>query len=309
MTEPTGHDPAPTTRPAGGPPVRVLPSKWILLGAYWIVQSVLVYLGWAIWIHTSQSAAPTSPFGTVPTPREFVDVLTDAPVLLISGIYALAVAILQGVLLLPVRKPVAVRERGASLWASIGVAGLAIAAVWIGAIITVGSAIAFARNGDPDWFVDWIDETGVRPWMTLVPLLITWAFATPLLIAFCRRGPRESVLARLSTRILQGTAIEVVAIIPLDVMIRRKTDCYCNSGTFWSLMLCGTVGVVMGGPAVVYTVLSRRRRRWYDGRCESCGYDMSGLRSADRCPECGSGWTPTTPAPSPGPAASGVHHE
>jgi rubrerythrin len=53
-----------------------------------------------------------------------------------------------------------------------------------------------------------------------------------------------------------------------------------------------SVGIVALGPAVLLPILSRRRKRWYAGRCDACGYDMTGTPSADRCPECGAGWRP-----------------
>src|SRR5262249_35833512 len=126
-------------------------------------------------------------------------------------------------------------------------------------------------------------------------LLLAWGIATPLLIAFCRRGPRESLLARVAAMIFTGTIVEAAAIIPLDVMVRRRTDCYCFAGTLWALILCGSLGVFARGRAIFLPLLARRRKRWYDGRCEVCGYDMRGTMTAERCPECGTGWRPAPP--------------
>jgi hypothetical protein len=137
-----------------------------------------------------------------------------------------------------------------------------------------------------------------------------WLVGTPLIAAFVRAGPRESRLQRLAARLFLGTVVEAVAIIPLDVMVRRKTSCYCGEGTFWSLTFCGSVGVLMLGPAV-FLLLGRRRKRWLSGRCEVCEYDMSGCMDAERCPECGAGWRSsdpprvvTSPAETPPPPCS-----
>jgi len=275
---------------------RALRSKWTLLGAFWIAQAVIVYLVGTLWLILMASSSAASVWARLTSFEEIISGLTDRGLVIVMGVYILGVTALQLLLVLPVRKPVVAPQRSASLWGSIAVAGLAIAAVWTGGVLAVVSLVYLARTGDATWLGSVEDSIGGGDWVLFMPLLIGWAVATPLLAAFCRRGRRETALARISTRILQGTAIEVVAVIPLAVMVRRRTDCFCDTGTFWALTLCGTVGVVLGGPAVLYTILSKRRRRWYAGRCEVCGYDMTGLRSADRCPECGCGWAaPTGP--------------
>lgn len=286
----TQQRPGAHRRPAGGVRRR-LRSRWVILACLWLVQGVCVYLFGVLWILLAQSASSNAPLGELPSVREYAWALVDDDMLLVIGSYVAILTALQAVLLLPVRRPAAAsRERGASLWGSVVVAGIAIAGVWMGAVLSVCSLIALAGRGDAGWIGFVIDHTDGGESALLVALLVSWAFSTPLVAAFCRSGPRDTALARLSIRILQGTAVEVVAIIPLDVMIRRKTDCYCSAGTFWALMLCGTVGLLMAGPAMLLTVMTRRRRRWRDGRCEVCGYDMTGLRNADRCPECGCGW-------------------
>lgn len=122
---------------------------------------------------------------------------------------------------------------------------------------------------------------------------LTWAVATPLLLAFIRR--REDALGRLAARLLLGTVIETAAIIPLDVMVRRKSDCYCFEGSLFAMVLCWGVGTLVLGPWIWLVPLGRRRKRWAMGHCEACGYDMTGRMDAERCPECGAGWRPAAP--------------
>lgn len=117
-------------------------------------------------------------------------------------------------------------------------------------------------------------------------LLPGWAAGTPLTLAFLKRGPPETQLQRLSSRILLGTVIEAVAVIPLDVMVRRKTGCYCAAGTYWALTLMGGVAACALGPVVLLAPMGRRRRRMREGRCEACGYDLRGA-PGELCPECG----------------------
>lgn len=134
---------------------------------------------------------------------------------------------------------------------------------------------------------------GVLAAALLTPLVLSWAVGTPLLAAFLRRGGAEERAVRtgrLASRLFLGTMVELVAVIPLDVMVRRKTDCYCGEGTFWSLVLCFSVGFLTLGPGVWLLRVDRGRRRRLRGRCEACDYDMAGCPDAQRCPECGAGW-------------------
>ncbi len=140
------------------------------------------------------------------------------------------------------------------------------------------------------------DDTADHAWgiALLGSLLAGWCVGTPLLVAFMKRGPRETQLSRIASTIFLGTIIEAVAIIPLDVMVRRRTNCYCAEGTYWALGFCGSAGLLFLGPAIYLLPLGRRRKRLSEGRCEACGYDMRGKPDADRCPECGAGWRPAT---------------
>ncbi len=164
---------------------------------------------------------------------------------------------------------------------SVAIAGTISAALLLGAALAIMEGIEQVAGSS--LFED------AWHWPILGSIGLGWAVCTPLIWAFVRRGPRESQLSRLASRLFLGTVIETVAVIPLDVMVRRKTDCYCQEGTFWSLVLCGSAGFLMLGPGVFF-LLGRRRRRWLAGRCEVCEYDMSGCMDAERCPECGAGW-------------------
>ncbi|MBS0195275.1 MAG: hypothetical protein JSR77_00800 [Planctomycetes bacterium] len=120
--------------------------------------------------------------------------------------------------------------------------------------------------------------------------LLGWIVATPLVFAFARRGPAESQVSRLANRLFIGTLVELVVTIPLFAMIRRRSSCFCSEGTFWSLILCGSIGLITLGPAIFLLPIGRVRQRYADGCCPACGYDMNATPKADRCPECGAGW-------------------
>jgi hypothetical protein len=294
-------DPQPADEPAAPRPHarrRRLPGKWALLAAFWLVQAATIYLVAVVWIGNSFEVSSTTPWGTWFRPSDVLQAAARRDSLRVMGTYTAIVTVLQAFILFPARRPTLSRDRGASLWASFAAVGLTIAAAWTALVFSIISLVHFAPwsqatrsgAGQAQWLDQLLTSLGVGWWALALPLLPGWIVGTLVVASFCRRGRRESALARLSVRILQGTAIEVVAIIPLDVMIRRRTDCYCDTGTFWSLTLCGTVGAVLTGPAILLPLLAKRRRRWYQGRCEVCGYDMHGLQAADRCPECGTGW-------------------
>lgn len=172
-------------------------------------------------------------------------------------------------------------RRRTPLMLSMAIAGLSAGLLLGGIVLGAASAAELLgwRAGEDDL------------WYSAVALvLLSWPVGTLLLWSFARHRPPEAALSRIASRLFVGTIVEAAAIIPLDVMVRRKSDCYCGEGTFWALSACWAIGFLVLGPAIWLLPLSRRRRRLYLGRCVACGYDMSGCRDADRCPECGAGW-------------------
>jgi hypothetical protein len=115
-----------------------------------------------------------------------------------------------------------------------------------------------------------------------------WAIITPLLWFFVRRGDRESVCRRLSNALFVGSVIDVMAMVPLDVMIRGKASCYSWSTSVFGLGTAVAIGLLALGPAIWLPLTARRRRRWFEEHCSACGYDMR--TGGDRCPECGTRW-------------------
>ena len=273
--------PSPSLVPAAKPPL-----KWLVMAGYWIVQAIVVYLLCAAWIvFNAQSGGSGRPLYGFSL-SGFFELLTD-PYWALRTLGGIGIfTLLQGLFLLPVAKPsVSLEGRGTALWLSAAAAAVAVALMWGAAAAAVVGVIQL---------VDVVDWTGdlAEPvvWGALASVFIAWAVATPLIIAFVSRGRRETALGRLSAAIFLGTAVEAVAIVPIDVMMRRKTDCYCDTGTFWALSACGTVGLFVLGPAIALPLIASRRKRWYQSRCDACGYDMSATMTAPRCPECGAGW-------------------
>jgi hypothetical protein len=279
--------------------------KWVLLAAFWMVQGAVLYFGQAL-LYTSQGEVQgyeyvelpdgrnvlqrvddTSLLGRWPSREEYLRLLTMTDFILWMGGGIAAITLAQALFVWPVRRPGVMGPGGKGARTSLCIAGMA-----IGALVL---AVVMAWYGVADEYDLWgpqaIDDLPLPRWMVVAVIVGTgWAVATPLLFAFVKGGPRETVLARLSRRLLLGTMVEVALLIPLDVMVRRKTSCYCWAGTYWALTVCGAVGVFALGPAVFLPLVARRRKAWYAGHCGVCGYDMAGRMDAPKCPECGTGW-------------------
>ena len=263
--------------------------RWLLLAVLWIAQGFVIYAGQALLYSIAEGVdGPSGNLIGVWDPGRWAELMFGMPDYQWPTLTAIAVLTLaQWVFVMPVRKPGVSGGHGTSLRRSLVVAGLMIgglfgAVVW--AVVSLIDAYAVAPAV--------ADAFMAPPWWVVGPALILtgWVFATPLLIVFSGKGPREGVLARLAQRLLLGTIVEVALLIPLDVMVRRKTSCYCWEGTYWALTVCGFVGIFALGPAVFLPLLAKRRASFYGGVCGVCGYDMRGVPHADRCPECGTGW-------------------
>lgn len=272
-------------------------TKWRLLGVFWAVQALVLYFGGAAWQVLAENVSENQKhyFGTIDVP-DYARMVASWNFLQYSILTISGVTVLQWLLVAPVRKPRARRETGHSLWLSMAAAGAGIVGLATALVLSVGQGLDLAGVALPRW-----PERMLGGWGLLITwCLLCWIIATPLLTAFCRRRLRagshwEDVLYTISARLFMGTIIETAAIMPLDVLVRRKQSCYCWAGTYFALTICGAIGLVLVGPLIMLPALSRRRKRWYAGRCDCCGYDLSGLLDRggpDRCPECGAGWRP-----------------
>lgn len=258
------------------------------------MQTGVVYALGVLWfVHASRvSGEARRPFGEFDLDH-YRQALVERDMILTWVSIGVIIAAAQMVLLWPVRRPTFRLKRGWSVKTSLALAGLAFALLVLG---IVNMAIGLLQLIE---FEPMIDDPGVTM-LVIVAMgyaLLVWLPATLLLLRFTRRRTPEQAIGDASAWVLRGTVIEVLAAIPLDVMLRRKTDCYCFAGTFWTLTICGVVGVFVAGPAILLPLLARRRREWYSGRCDVCGYDMRTLAGAERCPECGAGWADGSPPP------------
>jgi hypothetical protein len=173
-------------------------------------------------------------------------------------------------------------RRGMPVLLSIIIAG-AVAAMLVGGVVGGGFALVRLLAGEREWW-----DCGLHA--ALATIIASWLIATPLIAIYTRRwrglDPAARVY-RLCVLLFRGTIVEVAALIPLDVMIRRKSDCYCDEGTFWALTWCWAAGLVVLGPVVFLLPARRQSRRLMRNACMHCGYDMGPTPQLERCPECG----------------------
>ena len=72
-------------------------------------------------------------------------------------------------------------------------------------------------------------------------------------------------------------------------MVRRRTDCYCATGTYYALLISLFSLMWLAGPGALILLMRRRHRRWEEGFCLNCGYEKGPTPGAV-CPECGFAW-------------------
>jgi hypothetical protein len=199
----------------------------------------------------------------------------------VAGIAAV-LSLAQWLYLRPVRAPRRGDRPVRLIW-SVAVAGLAVALLFVAlffAVIGVLSDVAKTLQMD-----DWVG------WTALVVLATNWLMATLLLHSFATRDTEaEPFLRRIAATLFAGTIVEVLAILPFDLVARRHNDCWCARGTLWGVTLGVFAGLVLLGPATLLLLLARRRRRWPGGRCQACGADVGEDLRIARCPACGAGW-------------------
>ncbi len=251
--------------------------KWRIVIAYWTLLFVAGYFATAGWWAMSGSVdGPAGDSLGLAGLADIKDVMVYAPFNVFMAVCMGAFILLQLMLVLPMRYP-ARTERGAPVWLAIGAAALLAAGLVVGFLAAVVGVLSA---------YDVITTFPIQTWWGLaVVVAVHWALMVPLMAAFVKREDNEGATRKLSMFIFVGSIVDVAAMIPLDVMIRRKTNCYSWSTSVFSLGAATAIGLLALGPAVWIPISCRRRRRWFETRCAACGYDMTG--GGGRCPECG----------------------
>lgn len=250
-------------------------NRWLLLGGYWLLQAATLFVLFVLFVGSTGSGR-----WQLLTPGEYIDAIDDGDIITTSLTWMPILTFLQLLLVLPVNLPILTHKRGRSVKLSLAAAGAFIALLVVAFVSAVCDLIVQYELVEP------------RGWSwpaMLAGLALSWAFFTTLLIRYANRSrlSNDDLITRVARIVFAGTVIETAALIPVDVMIRRKTECYCWSGSFWALILSGAVGFVVAGPAIFVPLLARRPRRLRAGLCQHCGYSLAGIAPGTPCPECG----------------------
>lgn len=186
----------------------------------------------------------------------------------ITGFAAALLCISQFAFLVPVvPRRLPQRGRARSLVASMAAAG------FVAAVLTCGLAVAvfglmqlLLAHASPKLDPLDVHLAGEKylGWALLALLFASWVLWSTLLVRFARRVPGQGALATAAGWLLAGTIAEVLVVLPLDIMVRRRTGCYCAAPSFWALCISTWALLWLAGPGIVIALLSRRRRWWTD---------------------------------------------
>lgn len=203
-----------------------------------------------------------------------------------AGGLALIAVGLQAVFLIPMfgqRPPQGARST--PLVVSLTIGALVAALLVAGLALGVTDVLALMA---PEAFD--VDDKHPALWLFVLLVFVGgWGFWSFCLLVFTTGVWADRLLGRMVAWLLAGTALELLVILPIDVMVRRKTDCYCAVGTFFSLCIAAAAGLWLAGPGVAIAVLGRKHRRWRQTMCGRCGYPK-GPSPGAVCPECGFNW-------------------
>lgn len=137
----------------------------------------------------------------------------------------------------------------------------------------------------PDWWVPLAsDPSGFRVmWGVMVLLWFIWAW---VFFIYWRQGDRYTQLGRMIRGLVAGSLLEAFIAVPVHIAVLRRGDCYCERGTYTTLVFAGTVILWAFGLGIILLYWRERyRRNRLFPLCDECGYDLRG--SSGICPECG----------------------
>ncbi|MBC8309981.1 MAG: hypothetical protein ISR75_01900 [Phycisphaerales bacterium] len=205
----------------------------------------------------------------------------------------------QAIFVLPIVKPPKVASKGMPLKISVlmaGFIGTTLCVIFASAVISIVLTLILGKNGEGDsWGIApllysciWIFDGGFEPEMSypILFIFISWVIWSTLLFIFILRGKRDpSPLVKLTGWLFAGSLVELLLSIPLFLMVRRKTDCYCATGSFGALIMSVFTSLWLFGPFMVI-LLVWRKRPWSKDHCVHCGYPKR-VSGANVCSECG----------------------
>lgn len=152
--------------------------------------------------------------------RDLIDLLRDGEWWVDAGILTIVAVGAQAIFVIPLigkRPPKALRSRALKT-------SLIIAAAVAGTLL-IGLVLAFAEFAGTVLEMS-LDLDGSAVGAVVTALFVgSWAFWSAVLLFFCRGIWADRMLGRVVGLLVGGTLLEVLVVLPLDIMVRLRTDC------------------------------------------------------------------------------------
>lgn len=185
----------------------------------------------------------------------------------------------QLIFILPIVKPPRLTIQGKSLLLSTCMAGGIAAVLTFGLVSLVYSVITSLVLNVPK--TDEMQEEFI--WVFLIASWVVWSICLSIFVLRKKRDP--SVLVKVTSWLFAGSLVEFLLSIPLAIMVARRSNCYCATGSFVTLVLSFFATLWLFGPFMVI-LLVWRKRPWIKDHCMNCGYPRK-LAQGNVCSECG----------------------
>jgi len=255
-----------------------------------LVAGVFFELAAVIWILGPYLATfgDGDPAGVLGTPLCVPPIQADEDeYLLNAGVLVGLLLLAQWVFLLPSRLlPIRLTARGRPLRSAV------IVAAAMGMLLTLGAFTLVLELFDL-WkpIISPVDPVNVAPTLPSmtdiwVGMIIVWAIWALLLFRYWRDGDCYTQLSKIVRALIAGSVVEAIVAAPVQAFASRQNDCYCERGSYTTLVCSGVVLFWAFGPGIVLLFLREHyRRAKLFPHCQKRGYDLRGGLLI--CPECG----------------------
>jgi hypothetical protein len=211
-----------------------------------------------------------------------INTLDSATVSIEWTTWIISAAIIVGtqiIFILPMVQPPRLTVRGKSLLLSTCMAS------FIAALLTL-TLVTFVYSTITTMVLNLPKQDEINESFFWIILWASWAVWTICLLIYVHRQNRDpSTLVRCTSWLFAGSLVEFLLSIPLAIMVARRSNCYCATGSFVSLALSFVAAIWLFGPFMII-LLVWRKRPWTKDHCFNCGYPRK-LINSTVCSECG----------------------